>query len=142
MEAGHRPLVTEFKGSEDFFQDRDSPVCSLGAERGLDGVSRLEGFDMQVPIHPESRKFLRLVAFGKVHQFKLLCFGLSMASQVFTRFMAPVSAFIHRSGIRLRRYLNDWLIQAASGSRFSLLWTQFSVFVIRWGLLSIGRSLS
>ena len=43
MEAGHRPLVTEFEGSEDFFQDGDSPVCSsLGAERGLDGVSRLE----------------------------------------------------------------------------------------------------
>ena len=44
VEAGHRPLVTESEGSEDFFQDGDSPVCSsLGAERGLDGVSRLEG---------------------------------------------------------------------------------------------------
>ena len=40
VEAGHRPIVTESEGSEDFFQDRDSPVCaSLGAERGLDGVS-------------------------------------------------------------------------------------------------------
>ena len=28
--------------------------------------------------------------------------------------MAPVSAFLHRSGIRLRRYLDDWLSQAAS----------------------------
>ena len=28
--------------------------------------------------------------------------------------MAPVSAFLHRSGIRLRRYLDDWLIQASS----------------------------
>ena len=27
------------------------------------------------------------------------------------------------------------------GSRFSLLWTQYSIFVIRWGSLSVGRSL-
>ena len=69
---------------------------------------------LQVPMHPESRKFLRFVACGKVYQFKVLCFGLSTAPQVFTRVMAPVSAFFHRTGIRLRRYLDDWLIQASS----------------------------
>ena len=69
---------------------------------------------LQVPMHPESRKFLRFVVFGKVYQFKVLCFGLSTAPQVFTRVMAPVSAFLHRSGIRLRRYLDDWLVQASS----------------------------
>ena len=43
------------------------------------------------------------------------CFALvSTALQVFTRVMAPVSAFLHRTGIRLRRYLDDWLIQASS----------------------------
>ena len=65
-------------------------------------------------MHPETRKFLRFVACGKIYQFKVLCFGLSTAPQVFTRVMAPVSAFLHRSGIRLRRYLDDWLIQASS----------------------------
>ena len=69
---------------------------------------------LQVPMHPESHKYLRFVAFGKVYQFKVLCFGLSTAPQVFTRVMAPVSAFLHQSGIRLRRYLDDWLIQASS----------------------------
>ena len=69
---------------------------------------------LQVPMHPDSRKFLRFVACGKVYQFKVLCFGLSTAPQVFTRVMAPVSAFLHRSGVRLRRYLDDWLIQASS----------------------------
>ena len=69
---------------------------------------------LQVPMHPESRKFLRFVACGKVYQFRVLCFGLSTASQVFTRVMAPVSAFLHRTGIRLRRYLDDWLIQVSS----------------------------
>ena len=69
---------------------------------------------LQVPMHPESRKFLRFVACGKVFQFKVLCLGLSMAPQAFARVMAPVSACLHRSVIRLHQYLNDWLIQASS----------------------------
>ena len=44
VEAGHRPLVTETEGSEDFIQDGDSPVGSpFGSSQRLDGVSRLEG---------------------------------------------------------------------------------------------------
>ena len=69
---------------------------------------------LQIPIHPESRKYLRFMAFEKVYQFKVLCFGLSTAPQVFTWVMAPVSAILHSLGIRLRRYLDDWLIQASS----------------------------
>ena len=69
---------------------------------------------LQVPMHPESRKFLRFMVGGKVYQFKVLCFGLSTAPQVFTRVMPPVSANLHRMGVRLRRYLDDWLLQASS----------------------------
>ena len=73
---------------------------------------------LQVPMHPDSRKFLRFMVGGggggKVYQFKVLCFGLSTAPQVFTRVMAPVSANLHRMGVRLRRYLDDWLLQASS----------------------------
>ena len=69
---------------------------------------------LQVPIHPDSRRYLRFMAFNKVCQFKVPCFGLSTAPQVFTRVMAPVSAILHTLGIRLRRYLDDCLIQASS----------------------------
>ena len=74
---------------------------------------------LQVPVHPVSRPFLRFVSNGRVYQFKALCFGLSTAPQVFTRVMAPVSAILHSLGIRMRRYLDDWLVQ--SSSRESLL---------------------
>ena len=74
---------------------------------------------LQVPVHPESRPFLRFVSKGHVFQFKALCFGLSTAPQVFSRVMAPVSAILHAMGIRMRRYLDDWLVQ--SSSRESLL---------------------
>ena len=69
---------------------------------------------LQVPIHPDSRKYLKFVALNHVFQFKALCFGLSTAPQVFTRVMAPVSAILHRLGIRMCRYLDVWLIQASS----------------------------
>ena len=74
---------------------------------------------LQVPVHPDSRRFLRFVAQGNVYQFSAICFGLSTAPQVFTRVMAPVSAILHSWGIRMRRYLDDWLVQ--SSSRHSLL---------------------
>ena len=69
---------------------------------------------LQVLMHPESKKYLWFMAFGKVYQFKVLCFGLSTAPQVFTRVMVPVSAILYSLGIRLRRYLDGWLIQASS----------------------------
>ena len=69
---------------------------------------------LQVPVHPESRRFLRFVAHGRAYQFKALCFSLSTAPQVFTRVMAPVSTILHSLGIRMRRYLDDWLVQSSS----------------------------
>ena len=68
----------------------------------------------QIPIHPSSRKLLRFTSEGTVYQFRALCFGLSTAPQVFTRVFAAMSAWAHSHGIRLLRYLDDWLILASS----------------------------
>ena len=68
----------------------------------------------QIPIHGSSRKLLRLMSEGTVYQFKALCFGLSTAPQVFTRVFAAVSAWAHARGIRLLRYLDDWLVLSSS----------------------------
>ena len=48
---------------------------------------------LQVPMHLDLHKFLRFMVGGKGYQFKVLCFGLSTAPQVFTRVLAPVSDF-------------------------------------------------
>ena len=68
----------------------------------------------QIPIHPSSRKLLRFTSEGTVYQFRALCFGLSTAPQVFTRVFAAVSAWAHSHGIRLLRYLDDWLVLSSS----------------------------
>ena len=68
---------------------------------------------LQVPVHHDSRRYLRFVVAGKSHQFRIHCFGLTTAPQVFTRIMAPVSAILHRYGVRMLRYLDDWLILAS-----------------------------
>ena len=68
---------------------------------------------LQVPVHPDSRRFLHFVVDGQVYQFRALCFGLSTAPQVFTRVMAPVLLIFHRIRIRLLRYLDDWLLLAS-----------------------------
>ena len=70
--------------------------------------------DLQVPVHHDSRRYLRFVVAGKSYQFRVLCFGLTTAPQVFTRIMAPVSAILHRYGVRMLRYLDDWLILAST----------------------------
>ena len=48
------------------------------------------------------------------YQFRALCFGLSIAPQVFTRVFAVVSAWAHSHGIRLLRYVDDWLVLSSS----------------------------
>ena len=65
---------------------------------------------LQVPVHPESRCFLRFVAHGRAYQFNALCFGLSTVPQV----MAPVSTILHSLGVCMRCYLDDWLVQSSS----------------------------
>ena len=68
----------------------------------------------QIPVHQSSRKLLRFLSEGTVYQFKALCFELSTVPHVFIKVFAAVSAWAHSHGIRLLRYLDDWLVLASS----------------------------
>ena len=67
-----------------------------------------------VPVHPDYRKYLRIVHRGRVYQFKALPFGLSTAPYLFTKIMSEVKAIVHVQGIQLFLYLDDWLIHVIS----------------------------
>ena len=94
----------------------ETPQSALRSIRQGDWMISLDLQDayLQVPIHPESRRYLRFTMGGVPYQFRVLCFGLTTAPQVFTRLMAPISAILHRYGIRMLRYLDDWLILTES----------------------------
>ncbi|KAL8609039.1 hypothetical protein ACOMHN_065265 [Nucella lapillus] len=58
------------------------------------------------------RKYLRFVWRGRTFQFKALPFGLSLAPFVFTKVCTEVASLARTRAIRLRCYLDDWLILA------------------------------
>ena len=94
----------------------ETPLSVLSSIHPGDWMISLDLQDayLQVPVHHDSRRYLRFVVAGKSFQFRVLCFGLTTAPQVFTRIMAPVSAILNRYGVRMLRYLDDWLILAST----------------------------
>ena len=93
----------------------ETPQSVLRSIRPGDWMISLDLQDayLQVPVHRDSCRYLRFVQ-GRTYQFRDLCFGLTTTPQVFTRIMAPVSAILHKYGVRMPRYLDDWLILASS----------------------------
>ena len=94
----------------------ETPQSVLRSIRPGDWMVSLDLQDayLQVPVHHDSRRYLRFVVEGRTYQFRVLCFSLTTAPQAFTRIMAPVSAILHKYGVRMLRYLDDWLILASS----------------------------
>jgi len=68
----------------------------------------------QVPIHPASRKYLRICRHGVVYQFRALPFGLSTSPWIFTQIMSEIKVMVHIQGILMYLYLDDWLVQVAN----------------------------
>ena len=117
--GGWRPVI-DLSHLNDFVQltsfKMETVASVLLSVREGDFLASLDLKDayFQIPIHGSSRKLLRFMSEGTVYQFKALCFGLPTAPQVFTRVFAAVSAWAHSRGIRLLRYLDDWLVLSSS----------------------------
>ena len=120
LETCHRSLDPQSLRGCVALPHGDHPVCpSLCSSGRLDGLHRPQG---SLPAGPSPSGLSALPSVcgsGQCLPVLALCFGLSTAPQVFLRVMAPVSAILHSCGIRMRWYLDDWLVQ--SSSRESLL---------------------
>ena len=64
----------------------------------------------QISIPPNSLPYLGNTLDGRVYQFKALCFGVSTVPQAFIRVFSLVSDWVHKRGIHLPCYLDDWLV--------------------------------
>ena len=67
-----------------------------------------------VLIHPRFRRWLRFTWKRRVYQFRALPFGLSLSPWVFTRVTRELALSLREQGVRLRMYLDDWLILSQS----------------------------
>ena len=67
-----------------------------------------------IPIHSQSRKFMRFHIQGQSYHFKALPFGLSTAPLEFTVVAKEVKLMALQRGIRIHQYLDDWLVRATS----------------------------
>ena len=113
--GGWRPVIdlshlNEFVQLTPFKTETVASVLLSVRERDFLAFLDLKDAYFQIPIHPS----LRFTSKGTVYQFRALCFRLSTAPQVFTRVFAAVSAWTHSHGIRLLRYLDDWLVLSSS----------------------------
>ena len=70
-------------------------------------------------------RYLRFAFQNKVYQFRVLPFSLNPAPQVFPHLGHTVAAYLHRQGISVIPYLDDWLIHHPD--RQALLWNQFQL---------------
>ena len=69
---------------------------------------------LHIPIHPNSRKYLRFCHRSQVFQFTSLPFGLVTVPQVLTAIVKEVKLMTLTRGLRLHQYLDDWLIRSQS----------------------------
>ena len=117
--GGWRPVIdlsplNEFIQQTPFRMETPNSVLLPVRKKDFLASIGLKDSYFQIPVHPSSRKLLCFVSNDRVYQFKSLCFGLSTAPQVFTRVFVAVSSWAHARGIRLLRYLDDWLILSTS----------------------------
>ena len=67
-----------------------------------------------IPIHSQSRKYMRFHIQGQSYRFKALPFGLSTAPMEFIVVAKEVKLMALQKGIRIHQYLDDWLVRATS----------------------------
>ncbi len=67
-----------------------------------------------VSIFPHHRSILRFVFEGRAYHYKVLPFGLSLLSRVFTKVAEAALVPLREHGARILNYLDDWLILAPS----------------------------
>ena len=91
---------------------------------------------LHIPMHPDSKKYLRFRWLNEILEWQVLVFGLTCSPRVITKVLKPVIAFLRLTwNILISIYIDDILIQNCS-SATCLLHTQIVIIV----LMSLGWS--
>ena len=74
----------------------------------------LSDASLHIPIHQNSKKYLRFCHNSQLFQFISLPFSLATAPQVFAMIVKEVKLMAIKRGVKLHQYLDNWLIRAQS----------------------------
>ncbi|KAI2665879.1 Transposon Ty3-G Gag-Pol polyprotein [Labeo rohita] len=89
-------------------------ILSCVRHQDLFAAIDLKDAYFHVSILSRHSPFLRFAFEGRVYQYKVLPFGLSLSPRVFTKIAEGALNPLWQQGVRILNYLDDWLIMAHS----------------------------
>ena len=116
---GWRPILdlstlNTFINTELFKMETPETIrTSLQAGEWVTSIDFKDAY-FHIPIHSQSRKYMRFHVQDHSFQFKALPFGLSTAPMEFTVVAKEIKLMASQRGIRIHQYLEDWLVRAKS----------------------------
>ena len=106
--------LNTFLNTESFKMETPETIrTSLQAGEWVTSIDFKDAY-FHIPIHSQSRKYMRFHLQGRSYQFKALPFGLSTAPMEFTVVAKEVKLMALQKGIRIHQYLDDWLVRAST----------------------------
>ena len=107
-------ILNTFLNTESFKMETPETIrTSLQAGEWVTSIDFKDAY-FHIPIHSQSRKYMRFHLQGRSYQFKALPFGLSTAPMEFTVVAKEVKLVALQKGIRTHQYLDDWLVRAST----------------------------
>ena len=92
-----------------------------------------------IPILKRDRKFLRFTFCGKVYQFRVLPFGITIAPLVFTKMLQVVASYLHERGIDILIYFDDSLVLSYSRDKCAADTRSALATLMRLGFIPSGE---
>ena len=106
--------LNTFLNTESFKMETPETIrTSLQAGEWVTSIDFKDAY-FHIPIHSQSRKYMRFHLQGRSYQFKALPFGLSTPPMEFTVVAKEVKLMALQKGIRTHQYLDDWLVRAST----------------------------
>ena len=106
--------LNTFLNTESFKMETPETIrTSLQAGEWVTSIDFKDAY-FYIPIHSQSRKYMRFHLQGRSYQFKALPFGQSTAPMEFTVVAKEVKLMALQKGIRTHQYLDDWLVRAST----------------------------
>jgi hypothetical protein len=113
--GGRRPVfnlkkLNQFLHAPHFKMETIQEVTKLMKKNNYMTSIDLSDAFLHIPVHPQSRKYLRFHWQKTTYQFCTTPFGLSLVPWLFTKITKPILEWARSQQIRISAYLDDWIV--------------------------------